>query len=380
LILNSIVFYADPSFALLQFTSYPYISSNPNIPLPIPNDEASLRALKVLDRTPVLDLHKIGIVYIGRKQYKEVDILSNTHGSTLYTQFLHSLGKLIPLKGSKEYTGGLDTVAGVDGEYAVVWEDSASATQIVFHTTTLMPTHLDRDPQCSLKKRHIGNDFVTIAYDDSGFDTNETVPLAPSSSSASNSDTLAPAAENKVFGFHTLPGQFNFVNIVIKPCENKVRQEKNRPAPGPAIPPSSSSSTTAMATSSASTSSSSEDLSLSTSSAFYNDDHFFTVSMTFKPELNISNLGLFADTRLVSGRELPGLVRYTALHANMLALVAAQGGAGGGMFASTAKERLRQIKRLGGRIRAGRSGNEKGKEDGLEYGDVERSLDFTRFS
>lgn len=31
-----------------------------------------------------------------------------------------------------------------------------------------MPTNLEKDPQCNKKKRHIGNDFVTIVYDDAG--------------------------------------------------------------------------------------------------------------------------------------------------------------------------------------------------------------------
>ena len=37
----------------------------------------------------------------------------------------------------------------------------------VFHVATLMPT-LTSDPQCSNKKLHIGNDCVSIVYNDSG--------------------------------------------------------------------------------------------------------------------------------------------------------------------------------------------------------------------
>ena len=37
---------------------------------------------------------------------------------------------------------------------------------VIFHVATLMPTR-DSDPGCNSKKMHIGNDFVTIVYNDS---------------------------------------------------------------------------------------------------------------------------------------------------------------------------------------------------------------------
>ena len=38
---------------------------------------------------------------------------------------------------------------------------------VVFHVATLMPNR-DSDPNCNAKKLHIGNDYVTIVYNDSG--------------------------------------------------------------------------------------------------------------------------------------------------------------------------------------------------------------------
>ena len=38
---------------------------------------------------------------------------------------------------------------------------------MVFHIATMMPTK-EKDPKCNDKKRHIGNDYVTIVYNDSG--------------------------------------------------------------------------------------------------------------------------------------------------------------------------------------------------------------------
>lgn len=37
---------------------------------------------------------------------------------------------------------------------------------VIFHVATLMPVK-DSDPGCNSKKMHIGNDFVTIVYNDS---------------------------------------------------------------------------------------------------------------------------------------------------------------------------------------------------------------------
>ena len=53
-----------------------------------------------------------------------------------------------------------------DGEYALVWR--SETCQIAFHVATLMPTS---GPDAALnKKRHIGNDCVTVVFmdDDEG--------------------------------------------------------------------------------------------------------------------------------------------------------------------------------------------------------------------
>lgn len=40
---------------------------------------------------------------------------------------------------------------------------------VIFHVATLMPNK-DSDPNCNAKKLHIGNDYVTIVYNDSNED------------------------------------------------------------------------------------------------------------------------------------------------------------------------------------------------------------------
>ncbi|PHH79303.1 hypothetical protein CDD80_5204 [Ophiocordyceps camponoti-rufipedis] len=157
-------------------------------PIPLPQDEAVERAIRVFDRNSSLDGHKVGVIYIGEGQTKEADILANVIGSRDYLAFLNSLGTLTKLKGATFNTQGLDREYDSDGEYTFCWRDRV--TEIVFHVTTQMPTDLERDAQCTMKKRHIGNDFVSIIFNDSGLP----------------------------FRFDTFPSQFNFVNIVITPA------------------------------------------------------------------------------------------------------------------------------------------------------------------
>ncbi|KAL1777940.1 tuberous sclerosis 2 [Sigmodon hispidus] len=64
------------------------------------------------------------------------------------------------------YLGGLD-VCGEDGQFTYCWHDDI--IQAVFHIATLMPTK-DVDKHRCDKKRHLGNDFVSIIYNDSGED------------------------------------------------------------------------------------------------------------------------------------------------------------------------------------------------------------------
>jgi len=139
----------------------------------------------ILDRIPVIDTHKVGILYVAPGQTDETEILRNTHGSPAYTRFLEGIGRLINLRGQVDvYVGGLDPDE--DGEYAYAWWDDIG--QILYHAATMMPTRPD-DSQCNNKKRHIGNDYVRIVWNDSG----------------------------SLYRFDTLSTQFQFVNIVIEP-------------------------------------------------------------------------------------------------------------------------------------------------------------------
>ncbi|TKY85184.1 hypothetical protein EX895_006264 [Sporisorium graminicola] len=176
----------DPSFFALQLSTYPDMLHD-TAPILLPDEPATDRLIKAVDFTPVVDFHKIGVLYVGPGQEDEVDILSNRHGSRAYTRFLQGLGHLIKLKGQEDvYTGGLDRNNDEHGKHAYVWTDEIC--QIVYHAATLMPND-ERDPIRRSKKALIGNDFVHIVFNESGRD----------------------------YKFGTIAGQFNYVNVCISP-------------------------------------------------------------------------------------------------------------------------------------------------------------------
>ncbi|KEI38644.1 uncharacterized protein L969DRAFT_87857 [Mixia osmundae IAM 14324] len=176
-----------PAFLMLQISGSPSVDQS-TPPLGVPKHDRFKRALSVLDSIPVVDFHKVGVVYVAPRQTREAEILQNVRGSKSYHRFLSELGDLIHLKDRGDaYVGGLDVEHDIDGQYAYAWGNSG--TQIAYHVTTMMPTDRERDPQCTLKKRHVGNDFVKIIFNESG----------------------------EPYSFDTIDGQFNLINVVIVP-------------------------------------------------------------------------------------------------------------------------------------------------------------------
>ncbi|KAH9477021.1 Tuberous sclerosis 2 protein-like protein [Psilocybe cubensis] len=174
----------DPSFLILQLSPFPDGKTEP-FAKRVTDSTAIAKFVSTLDRIPVIDTHKVGIMYVAPGQSDETEILRNIHGSPAYTRFLEGIGRLIDLRGQKDvYAGGLDPDE--DGDYAYAWWDDIG--QILYHTATMMPTN-EHDPKCNNKKRHIGNDYVRIVWNDSALP----------------------------YRFDTLKTQFQFVNIVIEP-------------------------------------------------------------------------------------------------------------------------------------------------------------------
>ncbi|KAF1844915.1 uncharacterized protein K460DRAFT_336685 [Cucurbitaria berberidis CBS 394.84] len=158
-----------------------------NSSIPLPDDDMTRRAIASFDRIATVDNYKVGVIYIGEGQTDEREIFMNDIGSPAYTAFIADLGTLCRLKDAKFNTGGLDTREDVDGEFTYCWRDRC--IELIFHIPTMMPTNRDDEMTYPNKKRHIGNDFVNIIYNDSGLPYN----------------------------FDTFPSAFNYVHIVISP-------------------------------------------------------------------------------------------------------------------------------------------------------------------
>ncbi|KAG6041252.1 hypothetical protein E4U41_005293 [Claviceps citrina] len=275
-----------PSHVLLQLMSPVPQSFESARPIPLPDEEAIDRAIRVFDRNSSVDSHKVGVIYIGEGQSCEAEILANVCGSSDYTEFLNNLGTLTKLKGATFNTQGLDREYDTDGQYTFCWRDRV--TEIVFHVTTQMPTNLERDPQCTLKKRHIGNDFVNIVFNDSG----------------------------KPFRFDTFPSQFNYVKIVIAPASR-----------------ASFIATRTM-----------------TNSGGLRGQPFYRVQVLSKP--GFPELSPASETKMISLNALPGFIRLVALNASVFCHVwnAREGGEHISSWSARLREIKRLRERYGPKV------------------------------
>ncbi|XP_035825381.1 tuberin isoform X2 [Aplysia californica] len=179
----------SPSYVFLQLYQCHPMVQNQEVPLRVPDNDKFRRTIDMLDHIYPYETHKIGVLYMGKGQPSdERTLLGNEFGSPRYTEFLQGLGQMISIEEAerdKIYLGGLNPS---DGKFTVTWQDES--LRVIFHIATLMPT-MPGDTRFNNKKSHIGNDFVTIVYNDSSED----------------------------YKSGTISGQFNFVSIVIRPLD-----------------------------------------------------------------------------------------------------------------------------------------------------------------
>ncbi|KAJ6088384.1 hypothetical protein N7486_009645 [Penicillium sp. IBT 16267x] len=192
-----------PSHIMLQMTTSAFPTPTVIQPIPVPEDDITRRAIGSIDRTDIVDGHRVGVVFLDNGQSKEAEILANTAGSPDYEYFLSGLGTKVSLRNAQFNTQGL--YADTDGEATYAWRDRV--TEIVYHVATMMPTNLEHDPACINKKRNIGNNFVTIVFNKS----------------------------NLPFNFETIPSEFNSINIVITPS-SRIAYDESGTAKGETDP------------------------------------------------------------------------------------------------------------------------------------------------
>ncbi|KAF9207552.1 Tuberous sclerosis 2-like protein [Haplosporangium sp. Z 27] len=310
--------FVDPSFLFMQLTSYPDLMAR-EVPILLADDDSTNRAIGVLDRTPVVDFHKIGVLYVGKGQTKESEILGNTHGSSEYTNFLTGLGSLVRLKNTKIYTGGLDQEMDLDGEYAYSYQDEI--TQMIFHVATMMPNH-PHDVNFAFKKRHIGNDWVTIVFNESGAE----------------------------YDFGTISGQFNFMTLVVTPVsmasvtftEAPIKSNQQQSA-------DEVNDLQAGMNNMENTSSSIASTSVGTTGVIMPFKNvWFKVVMLRRPDM--PETGPLSTPKIISASELARFTRQMALHAVIYAQVYFQHLQNSVEYVSNWQERLRQIKRVKERL------------------------------
>jgi hypothetical protein len=271
-------------------------------PITLPDDERVAINLKSFDYNSTVDGHKIGVIYIDEHQVSESQIFANMHGTADYERFLTELGTLTRLKGANFNLQGLDRSDDVDGKYTYCWRDRA--TEIVFQITTMMPNDLEKYPNGQNKKRHTGNCFVNIVWNNSG----------------------------EPFNFHTFPSAFNYVYIVITPESSvdfvALRQSKvlNGTGGNP------------------------------TSENTVSTSYFYKVEVL--SALNFPSISPASEAKVVNEKSLAPFVRLLALNASFFSLVWAT--REGGEHFSPWRNRLREIKRLRERYGANRNSTPRG--------------------
>lgn len=104
---------------------------------------------------------KFGVLYAKDGQLTDDEMFSNETGSETFEKFLNLLGDTICLQGWAGYRGGLDTkndTTGINSIYTVY-----QGHELMFHVSTMLPYSRENKQQVE-RKRHIGNDIVTIVF------------------------------------------------------------------------------------------------------------------------------------------------------------------------------------------------------------------------
>ncbi|XP_037543141.1 rap1 GTPase-activating protein 2 [Nematolebias whitei] len=113
---------------------------------------------------------KFGVVYQKLGQVLEEELFSNIEETPAFTEFLQLLGDTVDLQDFKGYRGGLDVSHGQTGSQSVYTVHKGQ--EVMFHVSTKLP-FTEGDTQQLQRKRHIGNDIVTLVFQE------EATPFVP---------------------------------------------------------------------------------------------------------------------------------------------------------------------------------------------------------
>uniref|UniRef100_A0A8C7XHW0 Signal-induced proliferation-associated 1 like 1 n=1 Tax=Oryzias sinensis TaxID=183150 RepID=A0A8C7XHW0_9TELE len=131
----------------------------------------ALNTPKVTDQLMKLDeqglsfQRKVGVMYCMSGQSSEEEMYNNEAAGPALEEFLHLLGDRVRLKGFSKYRAQLDTKTDSTGTHSLY--TTYKDYEIMFHVSTMLP-YTPNNKQQLLRKRHIGNDIVTIVFQEPG--------------------------------------------------------------------------------------------------------------------------------------------------------------------------------------------------------------------
>uniref|UniRef100_H3DG68 Signal-induced proliferation-associated 1 like 1 n=1 Tax=Tetraodon nigroviridis TaxID=99883 RepID=H3DG68_TETNG len=131
----------------------------------------ALNTPKVTDQLMKLDeqglsfQRKVGIMYCMAGQSSEEEMYNNESAGPALEEFLNLLGERVRLKGFTKYRAQLDTKTDSTGTHSL--HTNYKDYEIMFHVSTMLP-YTPNNKQQLLRKRHIGNDIVTIVFQEPG--------------------------------------------------------------------------------------------------------------------------------------------------------------------------------------------------------------------
>ncbi|XP_053123932.1 signal-induced proliferation-associated 1-like protein 3 isoform X2 [Hemicordylus capensis] len=171
--------------------------------------------LRKLDEQGLCRKHKVGVLYCKASQSSEEEMYNNEEAGPALEEFLALLGEKVSLRGFSKYAAQLDTKTDSTGTHSLY--TTCQGYELMFHVSTMLP-YTPNNRQQLLRKRHIGNDIVTIIFQEPG-----ALPFTP----------------------QNIRSHFQHVFVIVRaqnPCTENVcysvavTRSKDVPPFGPAIP------------------------------------------------------------------------------------------------------------------------------------------------
>ncbi|XP_055752404.1 signal-induced proliferation-associated 1-like protein 3 isoform X2 [Salvelinus fontinalis] len=118
-----------------------------------------------LDEQGLSQKHKVGVLLCRAGQSTEEEMYNNEEATPAFSAFTDLLGEQVCLRGFTNFAAQLDTKTDSTGTHSLY--TTYQGYEVMFHVSTMLP-YMPNNPQQLLRKRHIGNDIVTIIFQEPG--------------------------------------------------------------------------------------------------------------------------------------------------------------------------------------------------------------------